>query len=1590
MKYVFNCLKYFNKFKKKHIIILCIKLIILSSFVLIVADSNSRNNKVDESRLDEPVHIVRTTKRGGGRKTTTTPKTTPKITKPSTNKPKILFPGQALTQPKPFNYSSESLNQTHAEMFKNWIDKKSNELYEMSMNFSGFRLLNATYNVQLRKDAKFAWINFTEMIINISKTISDVLHHKTLIVKNLTDLVEKAFDEYRNDTKRVKESARFLYYDAKSPKTFCDVHEASMLRKGLEATKTTTTSIKTSTFISPTQDNLTHKSSKSKSNSTKSNKKRNFLTDELQFDFFREEIYFDYKPKEFFLNNLVFNKSNECPYLDKLHKHSRIKKNAPKIKNPKKPGSGSPKRRPNQTTIRQTTATTPAPITNYLYDDADERTDLSSIDYALDNDLNDKYPYWNISCINRTFDENFKNFQKGVNRNQSTLHVPTNVFKQDLDINMTAYWTENLDELFKTNYDQDNELFWQYFCSSNGLFRRYPGAYWTVPQNEDFFDCRLQSWYIMAAASPKDVLILLDVSGSMTGLRLEIGKKLVEAIMDTLSDNDFFNILLFSNTVDYLMNKDNETQYRDRFIQAGRTNKKIFIDRLKWFKNTSNIANFEEALIKSFDLLLKPDLDSDSCNCNKAIMLLTDGATENAESVFRKYNWENGRKVRVFTFLIGREITDSRQVEWMACANDGKFFHVATLADVNEHVHEYIPVLSRPMALTGKHETTWSNVFVGHLDKELKIAVARPAFKTKESLISKVDLAKKDDEYFRKILRMQSTTQSPAISDTNDYYDDEYYDDESIDEETKPKDYEKPETTKIEAKEPEDKDEPSEDEKINTLKHADDVLRKQQVLLGVVGVDVPVLRLISKVSPKYQMGVGIYIIMLDNNGFIVFHPSIKKEIARNEFNFKGTSNSIDLDRFEIPIGNDEKFEMLEHEMIDQKTGNMTLDNWKREGLRVIRRRTEYVYTPVSKTPFSVAIASPSSFGRYYIDLPSRKEYDYEHELKDLVKNNFETNIQVYNCSYNYTRLIEKVLNPKLYMDFCIRYLLNDRDQILAIKSDLVFHNLYYQKYNLSMYSEYPNLVRSSFYGTYSGITFFLPVTFYRSRMGLTVAQLLNSNYSFKNTIKNSAFTTFQSQIPEPTKMTHTYQTEPQTEMTINVELGSIIEPLFKSSTKPNTNFHTNNSNFSTQNEIFRSSLNLLSTESNIHTYSFEKQYYTRSIEFSDFLRTSFNMTEPVVNYFLNESSKEKRPDTIGATIPIWLDKVPTAVAGVMYDIHLLQYFLFENYMKPDCDHVTCRNLCSQKRGMNLTCYLVDEHGIVVLSTQERVSRHQKEPIGQPLYKVNPWLMKILEFEGIYDLVIPGKELPECKQERRIFNSSSRIKNFLVYLFKFVVNLLSYFIYFFYTPNSVPVSALNLNSLSLAEHIRIFNNEWRVKNSHCYNFGVYSFNLTKWSTLDASELRVWCNSTNNTQRKFLAGSVKHSNLIMLVVEDEFELIHCGNLSSLIKNYEQPLVDDNTTNETLTTSNKSLNTELIDLTQNLSKYLNDSNGTVSSLNKLNPKNDFTVNRYRKKPEHCHNLFVNEKQYLPCMSNGLVKRVNLNLNILFACYIIISLIG
>lgn len=79
------------------------------------------------------------------------------------------------------------------------------------------------------------------------------------------------------------------------------------------------------------------------------------------------------------------------------------------------------------------------------------------------------------------------------------------------------------------------------------------------PDDPDLYDCRVRPWYTVAATSPKNLLILQDVSGSMTGLRSEISERVVLTILETLTSNDYVNVFNFSEWPEPLVSCFNNT-----------------------------------------------------------------------------------------------------------------------------------------------------------------------------------------------------------------------------------------------------------------------------------------------------------------------------------------------------------------------------------------------------------------------------------------------------------------------------------------------------------------------------------------------------------------------------------------------------------------------------------------------------------------------------------------------------------------------------------------------------------------------------------------------------------------------------------------------------------------------------------------------------------------------------------------------------------------------------------------------------------------------------------------------------------------------
>ncbi|CAF3365398.1 unnamed protein product [Rotaria socialis] len=575
-----------------------------------------------------------------------------------------------------------------------------------------------------------------------------------------------------------------------------------------------------------------------------------------------------------------------------------------------------------------------------------------------------------------------------VNITHSTVHVPTIIYSLNQEILLTANWSYNLNQAFIDNYNHDPELTWQYFCSQTGLYRVWPGHMWDYPEGDsdklDLFDCRVQNWYIRATSSPRDVIILIDASGSMTGLKKSIAVQTVETILDTLSDDDFVQIIKFQENAAFI-----DDCFQSGLVQATVENRHKFRTSVNTGIETKDIANFTRALNMAFDLLdnarmkiartenaklicqchyLQTDNQTetqrdafcpsdlhgkhhareepiflDSTGCNKMIMIVTDGATETALNVFQSRNWYPNNvstchpiETRVFTYMIGRELGDPKHIKWMSCANKGYYAHVSTLEDIQENVEDYIPVTARPIAMYNDHVTVWSSVF---LDVERTLPI-----KTYKWFPFKLsDLSMSMDEFKNKSkpVHLMISIAQPVLNPPQDKQD-------------------------------------------------------ENILLGAVGVDIPV-KLLQEFSPKYRLGVHAYSFMINHNGYLMFHPDLRPVLGPYR---KQNYHSIDLDMVEIPDNLMHFVHPLPLSKIQQIRKDMIQSNEYHESARVKKhfddmRRIEaveqrYFYATLGdkeSNPFSLGIAVRFPYGEFDIRTTDPQTDKVEIALRFILQRN---------------------------------------------------------------------------------------------------------------------------------------------------------------------------------------------------------------------------------------------------------------------------------------------------------------------------------------------------------------------------------------------------------------------------------------------------------------------------------------------------------------------------------------------------------------------------------------------------------------------------
>ncbi|XP_029664841.1 voltage-dependent calcium channel subunit alpha-2/delta-3 isoform X1 [Formica exsecta] len=573
---------------------------------------------------------------------------------------------------------------------------------------------------------------------------------------------------------------------------------------------------------------------------------------------------------------------------------------------------------------------------------------------SLDMDPPESYEF--INAKNNTIElECSLHFGGNVNLSMSAVHVPTNVYERASDVIRAIQWSDKLDPIFVNNYAQDPSLSWQYFGSATGFMRQYPAMNWYM-EPVDLFDCRTRSWYIEAATSPKDILILMDTSGSMTGIRREIARHVINNILDTLGNNDFVNIITFSDTVKGVV-----PCFNDTLVQANLANVRE-LKRAIMNLTTENIANFSLALTTAFELLETFRTEQEGAKCNQAIMLITDGVPYNFKEIFEAYNWKDNpdeplkadMPVRVFTYLIGREVADVREVQWMACANRGYYVHLCTPAEVREEVLKYVPVMARPLVLgRTDHPTIWTPVYADVTDPKMTdwLWEQRESKEQKDLILRHkyriYNMEEQDRRYVKKQKRHDQTSGLQKYKLMTSV--------------SMPV-FDRRENANI-----------TRQVLVNEAYWVTET-RETMIanLLGVAGTDVPIEE-IQKLMMPHMLGVNGYAFIVTNNGFILIHPDLRPVFQGI---LKPAYNSVDMAEVELmdhdrgPREFDEGIIMLRNDVVNQTNGSVTLhtkyhyDDMKRVG----RVKRKYNYMGIANTPFTVVVSLPEHehTGSYHV------------------------------------------------------------------------------------------------------------------------------------------------------------------------------------------------------------------------------------------------------------------------------------------------------------------------------------------------------------------------------------------------------------------------------------------------------------------------------------------------------------------------------------------------------------------------------------------------------------------------------------------------
>jgi len=294
-----------------------------------------------------------------------------------------------------------------------------------------------------------------------------------------------------------------------------------------------------------------------------------------------------------------------------------------------------------------------------------------------------------------------------------TVKTSPEASTEDEALNAVCY-TEGLQEDFAQSHAADTEdtFKWRYYGSREGVLVNYPGFLW----QRDFKSCggdydpTFRPWYVQGASGPKNVVIILDRSGSMDDQgRMGAAIDAAMTVIDGLTHVDNIAIVAFSDYIEtpYTYLVPALEPYRDQL-------KKNFVKDLYPNGGTEFGIAFERAFT-----ILKRSVDSGIyMACQTSVVFLTDGDPSDSTdptSVFsqlsRQYVQETGQSAPalfVYTFGSGaNKITASE----LACKSDGFYSHVDDGGNLRKAMAHYFKAITFSREANSQQPVTFSEPY---------------------------------------------------------------------------------------------------------------------------------------------------------------------------------------------------------------------------------------------------------------------------------------------------------------------------------------------------------------------------------------------------------------------------------------------------------------------------------------------------------------------------------------------------------------------------------------------------------------------------------------------------------------------------------------------------------------------------------------------------------------------------------------------------------------------------------------------------------------------------------------------------------------